>query len=1018
MVRQLGLVFAAMCVSGPAMVLADVPQFINQEGVLIGDDLGDEVEMRFDLFERLAGGEPIWSETFDAVELFDGWYNVVLGLTQDLDAEVLAGARYLGVTVDGEPLTPRIRLASVPYSLVAHSVSGGTVDATTLSIDGETIIDAEGRWRGDPAGLRGPAGAEGPRGAQGAQGEQGPPGNQGSPDTAADILRKLRTLEGPIALSVETAGNAQNLGGRAPGDYLRKAEVGVDIAGGAMTLGNAALVFKADDARDQISDVRNTASVANDAAAGALVVAGRRGANDADRRIELRGRTQVRGNLVATGQTVLQGGLFVSNPAGGGVRQVIDANGRWVPNAGPLVGRQCDEGLVFRGLADDGSLICEEGGVGPAECGLPIPCEGDAVAGGWGQKEYDEDTEVWSPCIMKGCYRPARLVVADANRPWLNRCQEDENNNEKCNDGRDNDGDGNVDCTDSDCAENDEVDVCSTDLEIRANQVFNINTMDAAGEGGVDAPMYRLAQNASADARQLVLDQAPRALNAGDEVLVITLKRVNGNANSIGSYETARVASSDGQRLNLREGLAFDYPGASDVVVVQRIPTYSGVVVRAGGTMTANAFNGSVGGIFAIRVGGQFVIEQNGRVDMDGKGFRGAAVGGGQGFPENWNGRVEDGGGDANRKDGGGAPDANGQGGRGGYCYYRGHEGRGGTSAGTIGQPGQGGGAGGFCHQYYNDTQWSGGGGAPRNAGTNPTVPERLGTRLFMGGGAANGGGGGASGNYYRCGGDRSGKRDGRGGVSPGNGRGCSQNNSIGGHGGDGGEGGGGGGVVLIWAASITANGGTTIRARGGSGGAGGGGGGGAHINGGGGGGAGGGGAAGGTVLIRANTRRIGVANINVTGGIGGGGGGGGGSSHAGPGGAGAGPGGGGGGAGVYYGDRGCLGTNGGDAGQAGEHNNGAGHNGDNASRPCRGRGGAVGGGGGGGGRGTDRAGAANRGGTPGSYRWSGHAPTAGGNASGRNGGNGGWGPVHTAGGAGGRWGPNGAAGIKAIRPL
>ncbi len=1009
MVRHLGNLSALLCILCPAVAFAQVPQIIIQEGVLSGDDVGDEVDLVFSFYARAAGGEAIWEEDHDGIELGDGgYYTVALGSVEELTDADLLQAGYMGVSVDGEALSPRIRLGSSPFARIARSLSGGTVDASSISVGGEVVIDAEGNWQGNAEGLRGP---EGPAGERGPAGEEGPPGNQGSPDEPADILRKLRTLEGPLDLEVADAADAARLGGRLAADYLRKAEVGVDIAGGAIGIANSAFVLKRANAREQISSDEGTATVANDAEAGALVVAGRVGDDEDDRRIELRGRTQVTGNLVASGSTVLRGGLYVSN-AGGGVRQVIDANGRWVPNAVPNVGQQCEEDEFFRGLADDGSFVCGGGDAAPGECGLPIPCD---VEDGWAQREFDEDTETWSPCILKGCFRPAELVVVDRARPWRNVCREDEDSDETCNDGRDNDGDGLTDCSDPNCNDNPDVGICSRDLEVGANQVFNINTQDASGEGGRDAPAYRLAQNVAAEARQLVLDSVPRELVAGDEILIITIKRVNGNENAVGLYETGRIAAVEGQRVTVREGLAFGYPGATDVVIVQRVPTYSGVRIRSNGVMTARAFNGSVGGIFAIRVTGLLVIDQGGRIDMDNKGFRGGRIGAGEGFAEDFSGRLETGGGDASGPHGGGTPDQYGRGGQGGYCYYRGHEGRGGPSSGTVGRRGQAGGAGGYCHQYFDEPQWSGGGGAPRDTGENPTVPQRVGTRIYMGGGGANGGGGGASGNYYRCRGDRGGKRDGRGGVTPG---GCSNGNSIGGSGGDGQPGGNGGGIVLIWASSVTAQAGITLSARGGKGGAAGGGGGGAHINGGGGGGAGGGGASGGSVLVQAATRRIGTANIAVTGGIGGGGGGGGGSAHAGPGGAGAGPDGGGGGAGVYYGDRGCRGTRGGDGGQAGSHNNGAGNTGGCRGRACDGRGGAVGGGGGGGGYGTDPAGARNRGGRPGCYTWSGHRPTAGGDAPGRDGGNGGWGPVHTAGGAGGRWGRNGDNGVKAIRPL
>ena len=48
-----------------------------------------------------------------------------------------------------------------------------------------------------PSGSLGPAGPTGPTGATGSQGPQGPAGADGSPDTAAQVLAKLVTVDGP-----------------------------------------------------------------------------------------------------------------------------------------------------------------------------------------------------------------------------------------------------------------------------------------------------------------------------------------------------------------------------------------------------------------------------------------------------------------------------------------------------------------------------------------------------------------------------------------------------------------------------------------------------------------------------------------------------------------------------------------------------------------------------------------------------------------------------------------------------
>ena len=48
-----------------------------------------------------------------------------------------------------------------------------------------------------PSGSQGPAGPTGPTGTTGPQGPQGPAGADGSPDTAAQVLAKLVTVDGP-----------------------------------------------------------------------------------------------------------------------------------------------------------------------------------------------------------------------------------------------------------------------------------------------------------------------------------------------------------------------------------------------------------------------------------------------------------------------------------------------------------------------------------------------------------------------------------------------------------------------------------------------------------------------------------------------------------------------------------------------------------------------------------------------------------------------------------------------------
>jgi len=215
-------------------VHAQVPAFITQEGMLFDEDgqvLEGPIDIVFKLYAGAQGGNPVWTETHREVELFEGWYRIDLGSIEALTPETVQEGGYVTMAVDGgDDLTPRWRLGSVPFSLVAASLVPGTeLDVANLSVDGDVVINAEGQWVGDPvnlrgpagpAGARGPAGPQGPQGnrgergaqgaagpqgpqgvrgaagGQGAQGEQGNQGAQGSPDTPAQVRAKIVQVDG------------------------------------------------------------------------------------------------------------------------------------------------------------------------------------------------------------------------------------------------------------------------------------------------------------------------------------------------------------------------------------------------------------------------------------------------------------------------------------------------------------------------------------------------------------------------------------------------------------------------------------------------------------------------------------------------------------------------------------------------------------------------------------------------------------------------------------------------------
>ena len=146
----------------PLMILLGtahaIPTQMGHQGrVLDADGLPAEGPhtLDFHLYDASEDGTMVWSEAHD-VELINGYYSLVLGadeLDNPLDDSLLRDNElHLELTVgDDEPLSPRQALNAVPYARLAASatnVSGGTVDASEISVGGSVVVDSSGGWVG------------------------------------------------------------------------------------------------------------------------------------------------------------------------------------------------------------------------------------------------------------------------------------------------------------------------------------------------------------------------------------------------------------------------------------------------------------------------------------------------------------------------------------------------------------------------------------------------------------------------------------------------------------------------------------------------------------------------------------------------------------------------------------------------------------------------------------------------------------------------------------------------------
>ncbi|RLC82685.1 MAG: hypothetical protein DRI79_14540, partial [Chloroflexi bacterium] len=102
------------------------PQVMNYQGILkdaAGDPLNGTYTITFRIYDSEIGGTALWEETHANVTVREGHFNVLLGYSTPLPDTLFSQPdRYIGVTVEPyTEMTPRQRIASVPYAFYADS---------------------------------------------------------------------------------------------------------------------------------------------------------------------------------------------------------------------------------------------------------------------------------------------------------------------------------------------------------------------------------------------------------------------------------------------------------------------------------------------------------------------------------------------------------------------------------------------------------------------------------------------------------------------------------------------------------------------------------------------------------------------------------------------------------------------------------------------------------------------------------------------------------------------------------
>ena len=104
-----------------------------------GNPVTDRVNMVFRLYDVPTGGTPLWTEYWtgsDAVNVSDGLFSVMLGSLNPTLVETVQGhdELYLEITVGTDnPMTPRVQLGSVPFSVLSLTVADGSITAAKIA---------------------------------------------------------------------------------------------------------------------------------------------------------------------------------------------------------------------------------------------------------------------------------------------------------------------------------------------------------------------------------------------------------------------------------------------------------------------------------------------------------------------------------------------------------------------------------------------------------------------------------------------------------------------------------------------------------------------------------------------------------------------------------------------------------------------------------------------------------------------------------------------------------------------
>lgn len=129
---------------------------VNYQGRLANPDgtpvASGSYTMSFAIFDALSGGNLIWPptgpETYPSVPVSGGLFNVGLGsqTAGGIPTSVWSGDRYLEISINGETLSPRELIRSVPIAGLALTVPDGSITQAKLGDDISFLTETSGTY--------------------------------------------------------------------------------------------------------------------------------------------------------------------------------------------------------------------------------------------------------------------------------------------------------------------------------------------------------------------------------------------------------------------------------------------------------------------------------------------------------------------------------------------------------------------------------------------------------------------------------------------------------------------------------------------------------------------------------------------------------------------------------------------------------------------------------------------------------------------------------------------------------